>query len=389
MCKMLVLYRGETSTISSFRQDFPAMVASVGIEVEFCDISDLSYSRIRDADSVMLVRVSDPAVVSLVKRMKVAGYFVIAFYDDDLLNLPESLPSIGYQKRALIKILKLSDAILTSSPKIRDMYREISGTRSYLIHTSVSEETIGSIPYWERKDDQISIAYAAGSAHAGNIEKYIVPILSKLGERYGSRIRLEFVGVRPRIKESYGMNIVFTDGMPIGEYREYMRRSRFDLGLAVLEADPFSECKYFNKYIEYTIVGTVGLYSNCKPYTYAIEDGVNGFLVENTTEKWFEKLCYAIDNRSQIAICKNNAIEGLKARHNIETISAGLIHDMPEILECRDKETELSLRKFKAEDAFYVLITRLYHYGWHMRKDGWSWIKSGINKKLSLLRKKP
>lgn len=140
-----------------------------------------------------------------------------------------------------------------------------------------------------------------------------MPILFRLSERYGKRISLSFVGVHPDLDPAdYNFNIRFYKSMPLLEYRDFMKRHNFDIGLAVLQENDFNRCKYFNKYIEYSIVGVTGIYSKCEPYTFAIKNGHNGFLAENNPDHWYEAICNAIDDDELRRNCYKNALDDLK-----------------------------------------------------------------------------
>ena len=63
-----------------------------------------------------------------------------------------------------------------------------------------------------------------------------------------------------------------------------MKESNFNIGFAPLDNTYFANRKYFNKYIEYTKFGILGMYSNTMPYTLIVKDKENGILVDNSSE---------------------------------------------------------------------------------------------------------
>lgn len=52
----------------------------------------------------------------------------------------------------------------------------------------------------------------------------------------------------------------------------------------------FNQCKSPLKYLQYSAVGLPSICSNVTPYKELIQSGVNGFLVDNTVEKWQEAI---------------------------------------------------------------------------------------------------
>jgi len=109
-----------------------------------------------------------------------------------------------------------------------------------------------------------------------------------------------------------------------------MRESHFDIGLAPLNTDDFSKCKYFNKFIEYTTQGITGVYSETEPYTYVVRDGENGFLAGNDPEKWYETICRAVTDKKLRQKCLEGAIAYLRENHSEEAVVDKYFENIPE-----------------------------------------------------------
>ena len=59
---------------------------------------------------------------------------------------------------------------------------------------------------------------------------------------------------------------------------------------------PFHACKHYNKYIEYTAAGIVGVYSKTEPYIRLLKSNTPGArFCENTTEAWIEAISRWLD----------------------------------------------------------------------------------------------
>ena len=108
-----------------------------------------------------------------------------------------------------------------------------------------------------------------------------------------------------------------------------MDEQKFDVGIAPLEDSPFAKCKYFNKYLEYTLSGVVGVYSNVEPYTYVVTDGDNGYLADNNDISWEEKLKIAIEDSSLRIACARNAQKHVRDNFNEQVLMERLLSEVP------------------------------------------------------------
>lgn len=260
--------------------------------------------------------------------------------DDDLFNLPADMPTMPWRQKALRNLLSVSDIINSSSPYIIEKYKNDSaGKRSAILDTAVPtdevERSLSRISEKIKEEDQkVRIVFAAGGNHEPQFRKFIEPSLSKLSEKYGNRISLSFVGVHPNIaSDDYKFEVNFFESLPLLEYRKLMREQDFDIGLSPLNEDEFTKCKYFNKYIEYGMVGIPGIYSNVEPYTYAVRDSENGLLADNNSDSWYKSICRMIDDKRLRLDCAKNALLDLKEHFSDRAIRLSLEEQIPELLQ--------------------------------------------------------
>jgi glycosyltransferase involved in cell wall biosynthesis len=113
---------------------------------------------------------------------------------------------------------------------------------------------------------------------------------------------------------------IFKNGDPIlipytnyQNYASFLGNLQPDLLLAPLEENRTSMSKAPNKYLEYSVIGAAGIYSNVSPYTDVIRSGVNGILVENNIDAWKKAILELImhpEGMKRIAVnAKNEVIE--------------------------------------------------------------------------------
>ena len=84
------------------------------------------------------------------------------------------------------------------------------------------------------------------------------------------------------------LRIIWMGFRSYSSYKELLDAIRPDFGFVLLRDEPFSRFKSVVKFAEYGAGGTIGLFSRVPPYAGFIEEGVNGFLADNTYAGWRE-----------------------------------------------------------------------------------------------------
>ena len=332
MSTLLFIFERDMPTVSIMREMFTHLRSHDDMSSTFMYMSDVKPKDIDAHDVIIFIRPNNTYAWKLADNAKKAGHTVVTLCDDDLLNLPKTSPTIPWRKRGLLKALKHSDVILSTSRYIAERYRDLTaGKRMALMDTVVRPEEFDGIEtVFNNGDDdgKVKIVYAAAPSHAVLFEKFIGPILPALKSEFGDRISFTFVSVHPEVTD---FRCEYVPGMPLLEYREYMKKSRFDIGVAPLYDDDFSKCKYYNKYIEYTLQGTVGIYSETEPYTYVVKNGYNGFLAKSSPEAWLEAMRQAIRDKEKRDLCLKRAVDHLRESHSEDAVIEKIRQGLPEI----------------------------------------------------------
>ncbi len=368
MSKILFIYEKEIPTISLTKEMFSReVVEKLGMNVSFKKNTEVRNCDIANNDVFYFIRCNDYLSYKIAKKIRKSNGFIIAFCDDDLFKLPNDIPSIPSRKRYLKKIIQVSDVLLSSSQHFLNKYRNLlPNKRDVIINTIVDSNSFN-----ERKDnDVLKILYAGSLTHLGIFNKLIKPTIGSLIEKYGKKISFTFIGVHPDLKEFEALtNIFYSNSLSLSEYRKYVYNGHFDIGLAPLFNDEFSKCKYFNKYLEYTMAGIVGLYSNVEPYTFVIKDGINGFLVNDGD--WATKIEYILENKNVLNSCLNEAQQDVKNNFNGNVIFTRLLDDIPELKEYKKQRKVIHFSPLSMVfyfihrffDIIFVSLFYLFHGG--------------------------
>ena len=388
MSKVLFIYERGMPTVSILCDFFKGLSENYQIEATFMPLLNVTEADIDRHEVLYFIRPDNVYSERIAKMARRIGKFVIVSLDDDLLNLPKSNPSMPWRRKSTKRAIENADVLISSSPHILRKYQDWTvQKRSAQIDTIVREEEISKYLPDSAEDRPVKIVYAANPSHYTLFNSYILPIMKYLAERYASKLQFTFVGVRPEL-DAYKpyFDIRYIKGMPLSEYRTFMQEERFDIGLAPLHDSEFAKCKYFNKYLEYTLSAIVGVYSKVEPYTYVVKDGENGFLAQNTEADWLKTMCRAIDEHELRKIVLQNAQNHVRESFNEEKVITQLTEDVPELLSMPASHKKCaSLKLSKLMYYFMRPMDWLYLVSFYLTKTG---VKGFVNKVKTHLRER-
>lgn len=386
MTNILFIYETEMPTVSITYNYWNIISKSYSITSKFLKLLDVKVEDVNWCDVLIMIRPNNAFSWRIAKKARVSGRFVITMCDDDLLNLPKSLPDLTWQRKGMIKALNQSDALMTNSKYIMDnMIDYTIGKRRVYIDTIVAPEELLIRNYEKEDNNIIKLVYAAGRGqHEILFEQYVLPSLIRVADKTSKKLSITFISVHPRCEElEHIMKVSYIEGMPLLEYRKYMEDQKFDIGVSPLEENSFTKCKYFNKYLEYTLSGIIGIYSNVEPYKYVVKDRINGFLADNTTMSWEEKLLEVIENDELRYKCAIEAQKQVKEKFNEDTLLGRLFSDVPEFIRSNSMKKECG--NFKYERylySFFKGMEYLYKLLFYLRKEGFCSVMGKIKARI-------
>lgn len=332
-----------------------------GLIAKFVNTWHVNGTLLSWADVLVFVRNHDLLAQWILGKAKRNGIFIIQFFDDDVLNIPRSevnrVQFLPWRKKAVSDGFKNTDLILSSNLLLAKQYAQMIPSGRYAtMDTVVDLKTLVSPEQKKKeyKEDKVKIVFAAGANHEDMFNRYIEPILPALIEKYRKRLSFTFFGVHPDMSSYEGeIDIEYVSAMPLAQYRKAIQKGNFDLGLSPLESNDFTKYKYFNKFIEYTIAGITGIYSNILPYTLVVSDKVNGFLSGNTSDAWLQTMSLAIENEELRRYCYRNAYNYLLTHMDADSVMKKLKSDIPEM---KKEHIEKGAISVLSEKIQFVLV---------------------------------
>lgn len=348
MSKILVEYERLSPTLDLTMEVLNRFIDVYGGELTKKRTDKIRKSDFASNDVVFSIRGNSKGAYYVAKTAKKYGLFYCLLMDDNLFDTPPFYRYNGRIKYAN-KIAKISDAVIVVNKLVGDLCKERYGTRYVKIDTicEIDDNNIAK----ENKKKLTKIVFAANADHKSAFEKYITPILKNIERKASTDIQFDFIGVSPRTDTKL-MTVNYYTLMPIDKYRDFMKMKQYDLGIAIVEDDFFSNCKYINKFLEYTINNVVGIFTNCSLYNKVIENEVNGFLATNTPICWEETLLNAINNPILVNQCMKNAKKYLIDNHSSSKILEGLRQDLPELVAYKKSNVSVITGVWKIKFSF-------------------------------------
>ena len=328
------------------------------------------------ADIIVFLR-SDSDIESYVcKLAKKTGKHTVYVLDDDLLNAPSYVSSFPYYnlpstKNNMKTIMANCDTFLTPSPVLLEKYGKTFKNKFLIAEPSLNRITK------KEENDKVKVGFAGSIDRAQDLNQILEGAITKLVEKYGDSIDIEFFGAKPEFVDKLNLKYIpYQDGYDA--YTAYMAKCNWDIGLAPMPDTAFHRCKYFNKYVEYASFGIAGVYSNLEPYTYGIRNNENGLLVNNTTENWVNGISELIDNEKLRKDISNTCLKEANEIYALDILSKDYLNKI--LVDY--KELEVKPKIGSLEPAKFIIFWK--RVGRKIKEQGLnfpSWFRKKLDKK--------
>ena len=293
------------------------------IDYKAISIHEVSKQDCEWADVIVVGRIVSSVGLELCKSAKKYDKRLLFLLDDDLLNVPSNINSYhsfadSTIRKTLSEMLCLADGLISPSPVILGKYGKKK--KNVLI-----EEPVDSFSPPRRKvlSTPIKIGFAGSLDRQDDVNKILSAALIKIKERYGERVEFIFLGIQPSFANEINARCInYMDDYNL--YRETMYQLNLDIGLAPMPDTAFHSCKHYNKYIEYSSLGIVGVYSDVLPYSRLRQIDAPAILVANSAESWVSAICKLIENQGYLENEKKKCYQFALTHFNLSIIEKNL-----------------------------------------------------------------
>ena len=178
--------------------------------------------------------------------------------------------------------------------------------KAHVLPNVVDSELWGSTfrPRVRESGDALVVGWSGSMLHDEDLA-VVADAIRYLRRKHGDEIEFHFYGYVPHALR--GIDGVHLARRATADYHAHIRTAKdahVHVGIAPLTDDAFNQGKSEVKWLEYSISGIPGIYSNVAPYAAAVRDGETGLIVDNTTEAWvaaIERLMADDELRQRIA----------------------------------------------------------------------------------------
>ena len=227
------------------------------------------------------------------KRFKKSGAKIVFDFDDAIW-----LPSVSAANRSLAwlkkpekvkEIIRLSDVVIAGNTYLSAYATQFN--KNVVIFPSTIDLDYYKLPAKSLiEKDAVTIGWSGSHTTVEHFET-IVPVLKKLKEKFGMKVKFVVYGDAQYKNEELQIN-----GLPWSAESEVNMISSFDIGIMPLPDNEWTRGKCAMKGLQYMGLSIPAVLSAVGMNNDVIEDGVNGYLIYNDNQ-WEEKLSTLIEDK--------------------------------------------------------------------------------------------
>jgi GT2 family glycosyltransferase/2-polyprenyl-3-methyl-5-hydroxy-6-metoxy-1,4-benzoquinol methylase len=257
----------------------------------------INWDGIYSADLIIIQRwIPREQFKDQIEKILTSGKVVIYETDDLLDDIPQENSHHQYSKNnrdILLNVISRAHAVTVSTKTLRNYYLKYNP--NVFVVPNLLNETKWADLHIAPPHDEVVIGFAGGNSHEIDLA-LVEEALERIADKYGNKIQFRFVGCTTE-KISKLPNYRYDEFYPgYAEYSLALKEFNFDVAISPLKDTFFNQCKSNIKWLEYSVAGMPGVYSNVAPYRESIRQFETGVLVENTSDAWFEALDYLISH---------------------------------------------------------------------------------------------
>ncbi len=212
--------------------------------------------------------------------------------------------AVNYQAKLISKMIQQAVWVIAENEHLAEYSRKFNQNVTII---SCPIDTNYFVPGLSKSGDVVTIGWV-GSPLTTYLLKELNPVFTRLGKRYGDKIRLMVIGAASDyvvkgvslIKKNWSLATQIAD------------LQQFDIGLMPLDDTPFNKGRLGGKMMQYMSLGLPVVASNVGLNSMVVKDDFNGYLAGDIDE-WVAKLSLLIENRElREQLGKNGRIEVVK-----------------------------------------------------------------------------
>lgn len=286
--------------------------------------NEVTPQDVAAADVLVLCRIFTPIYRPIIDLALTLNVPIIYDLDDHLLAAPkgsvtEQLFQTPGRRETLEWILRISNLIRVYSPTLQQAIYEYN-PNTVLVWAAINWALVpAQVP--DFSTDPLHIVYAAQAETGEKMYPLIQKDIQAILEKYGSRIRLHFIGFTPPDLSGHPFVICHPFERDYAVFFSQFTRFGYAIGLAPMVDDLFHNSKTNIKFRDYAVAGAAGIYSDTPLYRgNGVVDGETGLLVSGEEGNWEAALSQLIENPSLIESIRQKARQSVENRYDMDTV---------------------------------------------------------------------
>lgn len=368
---ILAISESNGPTVKMFMRYLNELQNNEKINYRFIEINKIMANDIGWCDTIISIRPLSRLDVNIAKIAKKNNKLFISFIDDDFLGIWDDYGFIPDRLNALRKILDYTDLLLACNKALVDKYTALSDIKKFALIDTIVPDNAVKEPF--QQGEKLKILYYVNDSQCKMFNKYIMPIIPTLYEKYADDISLAFIAVKPDLNRYEDkLDIRYIGHMSYEDFQNFMLDEHFDVGLAPLDDGGFCQFKYYNKFFEYSIYGIAGVYSEVLPYTYIIKNGENGVYCGNEPGDWLAAIEMFIRDPLLKMKIVTTAQSEIKTRFTVEKQVDRFLEQVPELLThiSEEKPGVFSVVLLQLKHRLFLIKELMYFLTKHVRDEG-------------------
>jgi glycosyltransferase involved in cell wall biosynthesis len=250
------------------------------------------------------------------KMLKKSGAQIVLDFDDAiwLPTVSEVNKSLQWLKHPekVNDIIALSDLVIVGNNYLKS-YAQKFNNKVVVFPSTIDLDYYKLPSSKKRANETVSIGWSGSHTTIEHFET-IVPVLKKLKQKYGNKIRVVVYG-----DKYYRNNELGIEGVAWSHETEISIISSFDIGIMPLPDNDWTRGKCAMKGLQYMGLAVCAVLSPVGINKEIIRDGINGFIAD-TEDEWVSKLSMLIENREL------REMTGAEGRKTVEQKFSSQVH---------------------------------------------------------------
>jgi glycosyltransferase involved in cell wall biosynthesis len=246
--------------------------------------------------------------------------------DDFVSDIPvenagfEQLRPGGIRHRVMMEQMRLSDALVVSTPYLAKQYEGMN-ENIFVIPNSIDLDEWDGAYESQKKGSRTRIGWIGGGSHNADLEM-VLPVIEEICKNDVWFYCIH--GVPDSFKNK--RNVYWTHKWSkINLYPKFLGSFKFDIGIAPLVDNNFNRGKSNLRWLEYSALKIPTVASPLPDFSRSIEQGKTGFLASDL-DSWAKHLKELIASDSLRKEIGRNAYQSIKTNFNVRKTSTNYMH---------------------------------------------------------------